>query len=54
VKELSAEKTEKITRLKFVAKEREELLEPVENCIRFLKLENRKTWLMNKTYQFEM
>jgi len=45
------EKNEKITRLKFVAKEREELLEPVEAVINYLKLENRITRLSNKKYQ---
>uniref|UniRef100_A0A2S2P266 Structural maintenance of chromosomes protein n=1 Tax=Schizaphis graminum TaxID=13262 RepID=A0A2S2P266_SCHGA len=51
VKELSLEKNEKITRLKFVAKEREELIEPVEAVINYLKLENRITRLSNKKYQ---
>ncbi|KAE9542882.1 hypothetical protein AGLY_002793 [Aphis glycines] len=51
VKDLSLEKNEKITRLKFVAKEREELIEPVEAIIKFLKLENRLTRLSNKKYQ---
>jgi len=45
------EKNEKITRLKFVAKEREELIEPVEAVINYLKLENRITRLNNKKYQ---
>lgn len=45
------EKNEKITRLKFVAKEREELIEPVETAINHLKLENRITRLSNKKYQ---
>lgn len=45
------EKNEKITRLKFVAKEREELIEPVEAVINYLKLENRITRLSNKKYQ---
>lgn len=45
------EKNEKITRLKFVAKEREELIEPVEAVINHLKLENRITRLSNKKYQ---
>ncbi|KAL4119341.1 hypothetical protein QTP88_012159 [Uroleucon formosanum] len=51
VKDLSLEKNEKITRLKFVAKEREELIEPVETAINHLKLENRITRLSNKKYQ---
>lgn len=51
VKDLSLEKNEKITRLKFVAKEREELIEPVEAVINYLKLENRITRLNNKKYQ---
>ncbi|XP_025198777.1 structural maintenance of chromosomes protein 4 [Melanaphis sacchari] len=51
VKDLSLEKNEKITRLKFVAKEREELIEPVEAVISYLKLENRITRLSNKKYQ---
>ena len=45
------EKNEKITRLKFVAKEREELIEPVEAVIYYLKLENRITRLSNKKHQ---
>jgi len=45
------EKNEKITRLKFVAKEREELIEPVEAIINYLKLDNRITRLSNKKYQ---
>ena len=37
--------------MKFVAKEREELIEPVEAVINYLKLENRITRLSNKKYQ---
>ncbi|XP_022172388.1 structural maintenance of chromosomes protein 4 [Myzus persicae] len=51
VKDLSLEKNEKITRLKFVAKEREELIEPVEAVINYLKIENRITRISNKIYQ---
>lgn len=54
MKELSLEKNEKITRLKFVAKEREELIEPVESVIRVLKLENQATKLDSKRFQKEM
>lgn len=48
------EKNEKITRLKFVAKERDELIEPVEAVIRYLKLENQAAKLRSKMYQKEM
>lgn len=51
MKDLSLEKNEKITRLKFVAKEREELIEPAEGVIRILKSENQKTRTTNKNLQ---
>lgn len=45
------EKNEKITRLKFYAKEREELIEPVKDVIRFLKLCNQRILWDNKYQQ---
>lgn len=51
---LAAEKTEKMTRLKFIAKERDELIEPAEAVINYLKLENRYSWLFNKNNQILM
>jgi len=51
VSDISLEKNEKITRLKFFAKEREELIEPVEDVIRFLKLDNQRILWENKHLQ---
>ncbi|XP_050539980.1 structural maintenance of chromosomes protein 4 isoform X2 [Daktulosphaira vitifoliae] len=51
---LGEEKNEKISRLKFIAKERDELIEPVEAAIRHLKLENQLTQLENKKFQKQM
>lgn len=51
VKDLSLEKNEKITRLKFVAKEREELIEPAETVVRSLKMQNLIALVENKILQ---
>lgn len=51
MKDISLEKNEKITRLKFFAKEREELIEPVKDVVRFLKLENQRILWDNKYLQ---
>lgn len=52
--ELSLEKNEKITRLKFYAKERDDLLEPVQDVVRYLKLDNKAIQLQNKLFQKNM
>lgn len=54
IKDLSLEKNEKVTRMKFVGKEREELIEPAEATIRVLKLQNKIAHLHNKDYQRSM
>lgn len=54
VQVLATEKNEKMTRLKFIAKERDELLEPAMAVIDYLKLENRCSVLSNKQNQIFM
>lgn len=43
-----------MTRLKFIAKEREELIEPAMAVVNFLKVENKFTWMTNKKQQLTM
>lgn len=51
---ISLEKSEKMTRMKFVAKDREELVELAFSAVRFLKLENHYIRYINKKTQFTL
>lgn len=54
VKVLAEEKSEKMTRLKFIAKERDELIKPAMAVVNYLRMENLCTLLFNKQNQILM
>lgn len=54
VKVITEEKNEKMTRLKFIAKERDELVDPATAVINYMKMENKCSLIYNKQKQILM
>lgn len=54
MKELSLEKNEKVTRMKYVLKERDELEDPAKDVIKYIRMENIAIRMTNSKLQKEM